>query len=202
MIKLLYTAFTIASYIWLFDSREKILKFVCDEIIELDFCRAIIIIDDNAEYYRVKNAENVLNCEYIRYQPKSFYFVEKENMICAPLSSNSAVYVFLNQYNEEIGQIFQDLFFVVRKALEDLEIRKKKEELLNRIRENLTQFQYLADKLRNPLAVIYCVLEVKEELGMEKLCSRIMESAERIKKVLDELSQHELQTMQLTRTIF
>lgn len=202
MMKLLYTAFTIASYVWLFDSRERILRFLCDEIIELDFCRAIVVIDDNAEYYRVKNAENVLDCEYIRYQPKSFYFVEKENMICAPLSSNSAVYVFLNQYNEEIGQIFQDLFFVVRKALEDLEIRKKKEELLNRIRENLTQFQYLADKLRNPLAVIYCVHEVKEELGMDKAWWRIIESAERIKKVLDELSQHELQTMQLTRTIF
>lgn len=202
MMNLLYTAFTIASYIWLFDSREKILKFVCDEIIELDFCNAIVIIDDNAEYYRVKNAENVLNCEYIRYQPKGFCFVEKENMICAPISSNSAVYVFLNQYNEEIGQIFQDLFFVIRKALEDLEIRKKKEELLNRIRENIAQFQYLADKLRNPLAVIYCVLEVKEELGIEKACLRIMESAERIKKVLDELSQHELQTMQLTKTIF
>lgn len=202
MIKLLYTAFTIASCVWLFDSREKILKFLCDEIIELDFCRAVVITDDDAEYYRLKNAEKVLDSEYLRYQPKNFCFVEKEGIICAPLSAKSAIYVFIDQYNEEIGQIFQDLFFVVRKALEDLEIRIKKEELLNKIKENLRQFQYLSDKLRNPLAVIYGVLEVVDELGMEKACLRIREGADRIKKVLDELSQHELQTIQLIRPIF
>ncbi|MCS7130153.1 MAG: hypothetical protein NZ872_01900 [Archaeoglobaceae archaeon] len=202
MIDLLFTAFTIASYIWLYDSREKVFRFLCDEIIELDFCRAIVVIDNENEYYRVKSGENVLNCEYLRYQPKSFCFIEKEKMIFAPISSNSAVYVFVTQYDEEIGQIFQDLFVVVRRALEDLEIRKKREELLNAVKENLKQFQYLSDKLRNPLAVIYGALEVKEELGLERVCLMIKENAEKIKKVLDELSAYELQTIKLTKTIF
>lgn len=202
MIDLLFTAFTIASYIWLYDDREKVFRFLCDEIIELDFCRAIVVIDNENEYYRVKSGENVLNCEYLRYHPKSFCFIEKEKMIFAPISSNSAVYVFVTQYDEEIGQIFQDLFVVVRRALEDLEIRKKREELLNAVKENLKQFQYLSDKLRNPLAVIYGALEVKEELGLERVCLMIKENAEKIKKVLDELSAYELQTIKLTKTIF
>ncbi|MDI9610099.1 MAG: hypothetical protein QXQ38_04520 [Archaeoglobaceae archaeon] len=202
MIDLLYTAFTVASYVWLYDSREKILKFLCEELIELDLCKAVVVIDNNTEYYRVKGGENVLKCEYLRYQPKNFNFIEKENMISAPLSTNSAVYVFLNQYDEEIGQIFQDLFLVVRKALEDLEIRKRKEELLNTVKENLNQFQYLSDKLRNPLAVIYGALEVREELGLEKVCLMIEESAQKIKKVLDELTECEVQTIKLTKKIF
>lgn len=202
MIDLLFTAFTIASYVWIYDSREKILKFLCDEISELDLCRAIVVFDNGAEYYVVKGEKNVMDCEYLRYQPKSFNFVEKEMLVTAPLSSSSAVYVFLNQYDEEIGQIFQDLFRVVGRALEDLEIRKKKEELLATLRENLKQFEYLSDKLRNPLAVIFGALEVRKELGLEKVCLMIEESAEKIKKVLDELAEYEIQTIKLTKTIF
>lgn len=201
MIDLLFTAFTIASYIWLHDTREKILKFLCDEISQLDLCRAIVIIDNGTEYYGAKSKE-ILGSDYLKYQPKSFNFVEKEMLITAPLSANSAVYLFVNQYDEEIGQIFQDLFRVVRKALEDLEVRKRKEELLNTVRENLKQFQYLSDKLRNPLAVIFGALEIRKELGFDMVCLMIEESAEKIKRVLDELSECEIQTIRLTKTIF
>ncbi len=202
MIELLFTAFTIASYVWLLDNREKILRFLCDEIGELEICRAIVVIDNGREYYRMKKGVRVLDCEYLRYQPKSFNFVEKEMLITAPISANSSVYIFLNQYDEEIGQIFQDLLRVVGRAIEDLEVRKRKEELLKTVRENLKQFQYLSDKLRNPLAVIFGALEMKYELGLEKACLMISESAEKIKRVLDELSECEVQTIRLTRTIF
>jgi signal transduction histidine kinase len=202
MMELLFTAFTIASYVWLLDSREKILRFLCDEIGELEICRAIVVIDGGREYYRMKKKVRVLDCEYLRYQPKSFNFVEKEMLITAPISANSSVYIFLNQYDEEIGQIFQDLLRVVGKAIEDLEVRKRKEELLKTVRENLRQFQYLSDKLRNPLAVIFGALEMKDELGLEKACLMISESAEKIKRVLDELSECEVQTIRLTRAIF
>lgn len=205
MIELLFTAFTIASYVWLLDNREKILRFLCDEIGELEICRAIVVIDNGREYYRMKKGVRVLDCEYLRYQPKSFNFVEKEMLITAPISgmsANSSVYIFLNQYDEEIGQIFQDLLRVVGRAIEDLEVRKREEELLKTVRENLKQFQYLSDKLRNPLAVIFGALELKDELGLEKACLMISESAEKIKRVLDEFSECEVQTIRLTRTIF
>lgn len=201
MMDLLFTSFTIASYIWLYDTREKIIKFFCDEIFELDLCRAIVVIDGKNEYYKVKD-ERILDCEYLRYHPKGFQFVEREMMVTAPLSQNSAIYVFVKYYDEEIGQIFQDLFSVVERALEDLEFRKRKDELLNTVRKNLKQFQYLSDKLRNPLAVIFGALEVQEELGLEKVCFMIKESAEKIKKVLDELGKCEMQTIELTKTIF
>ncbi|MEM0088437.1 MAG: hypothetical protein QXD49_07455 [Archaeoglobaceae archaeon] len=203
MIPLLLTAFSIACYIWLFESKDKIFNFLTEELVQLEECKAVVVIDENAEYYRIKEeSERVLNCEFLRYQPKGFCFIEKEKMISAPITRQSAIYVFLKEVDEERLQVFQDLFQVVRLACENLEFRKKKEEIILALKESLEHFQFLADKLRNPLAVIFGALEIKEELGVEKTCALVENGAERIRKILDELSNHELRIREISKFIF
>uniref|UniRef100_A0A7J2TKI3 Signal transduction histidine kinase dimerisation/phosphoacceptor domain-containing protein n=1 Tax=Archaeoglobus fulgidus TaxID=2234 RepID=A0A7J2TKI3_ARCFL len=197
---LLYTAFSIASYIWLFDSKEKIFQFICDELMQLDICRAVIIIDECTEYYRIKDSR-VLECEFLKYHPKTFSFVEKEMLISSPIMANSAIYVFLWKSDEEILQIFQDLFQVVRLACENLEFRKKREEIILVLKEILKHFQFLADKLRNPLAVIFGAIEVKDEIGADRAFFLVKEGAERIERILEELSDCETRFRNISRTI-
>lgn len=202
MIPLLLTAFSIACYIWLFDSKEKMFNFLTEELIQLEECRAVVITDENAEFYKIKEDKNVLNCEFLKYQPKGFCFVEKEKMVSAPITPQSAIYVFLNDCDEEKLQVFQDLFQVVRLACENLEFRKKKEEIVLMLKRSFEHFQFLADKLRNPLAVIFGALEIKEELGIEKACALIENGARRIKDILDELSEHEARVREISKFIF
>ncbi len=201
MSSLLLTAFSIACYIWLFESKEKILNFLIDELIQLEDCRAVIVIDEDAEYYKIKD-ERVINCEFLKYQPKSFCFVEREKMISAPITPGSAIYVFLNDCDEEKLQIFQDLFQVVRLACENMEFRKRKEEIILVLKRSLEHFQFLADKLRNPLAVIFGALEIKEELGVDKAWALVENGAERIKDILDKLSEHEARVREISKFIF
>ncbi|MFN3384636.1 MAG: hypothetical protein ACK401_07055 [Archaeoglobaceae archaeon] len=202
MSSLLLTAFSIACYIWLFESKEKIFNFLIDELIQLEECRAVIIFDEDAEYYKIREDGRVINCEFLKYQPKSFCFVEREKMISAPITPRSAIYVFLNDCDEERLQIFQDLFQVVRLACENLEFRKKKEEIILVLKRSLEHFQFLADKLRNPLAVILGALELKEELGVDKTCELVENGAERIKDILDKLSDHEAKVREISKFIF
>ncbi|HID43551.1 MAG TPA: hypothetical protein EYP30_07250 [Archaeoglobaceae archaeon] len=56
------------------------------------------------------------------------------------------------------------------------------------------QFETSADRLRNPLAVIMSSLELKDELGSEKVIETVEEMARRIKKELDEMREEEIKT--------
>lgn len=201
MSSLLLTAFSIACYIWLFESREKIFNFLIEELTQLELCKAVVIIDEDAEFYKIKEDKSILDCDFLKYQPKTFCFVEKEKIISAPITSKSAIYVFLNEYDEEILQVFQDLFQVVRLACKNLEFGRKREEIILALKKSLEHFQFLADKLRNPLAVIFGALEMRDELGIDKTYALIEESAEKIKMVLDELSDHELKVKEILKFI-
>ncbi|MCX8000402.1 MAG: hypothetical protein N3A69_15855, partial [Leptospiraceae bacterium] len=169
--------------------------------IQLDLCRAVFVIDE-IEYYRIKEGEKVLDYEFLNYQPKNFYFIEKEKVISAPISPQSVIFIFLKDYDEEVLQVFQDLQQVVRLACENIEFRKKKEKIIEVLKESLEHFQFLADKLRNPLSIIFGALEIKDEVGIEKACIFVKEGAERIRNILDELSDHEGRIKNISKTIF
>ncbi len=57
--------------------------------------------------------------------------------------------------------------------------------------ENFSHFEYIADKLRNPLTAIVGYLEVKEDIGYENAFEGIRLQTERIGKVLDNLKKQE-----------
>jgi tRNA nucleotidyltransferase (CCA-adding enzyme) len=85
--------------------------------------------------------------------------------------------------------------------LKPLKVEKEKEKALRLIMENLENFEELADKLRNPLAVIKGYLEVREEVPESEFIRNISEHAAKIEKILDELRIKELQTYEMKKAL-
>jgi len=59
------------------------------------------------------------------------------------------------------------------------------------ISENLSQFEYLADKLRNPIAIALGYLEIIDEVGTEKALSEIKNQLNRMMETIEELRRQE-----------
>jgi len=117
-----------------------------------------------------------------------------------PYSKTSTIYFFLKSRNnicEETLQVLKDIVFVLSKALDNLETKLKLEAAFNQLQANLNHFQYLADKLRNPLAVILGVTELEGEIDCKKAFNLIRNSGLKIKKVLDEMRDAEMTTVRL-----
>ncbi|WP_290623212.1 hypothetical protein [Archaeoglobus sp. UBA231] len=200
--EMLFTAFTFSSYIWIYNSREEMIKFFADIVFDNELCTAVVISDKTGEYYRMD--EDVMSCKYLNYQPKRFGFVNVKECSCKnfnhkylltiPICENSAVYLFLTENYEEIVQILKDMTVVLSRAIEHFENRKAVEGMVKRLEANLEYFQFLADRLRNPLAVILGVTELENEIGLGKGIKMIRESAEKMKKVLDDLGDAEIST--------
>ncbi len=77
--------------------------------------------------------------------------------------------------------------------------RKDRIELVNKLLKNLSQFEFLADKLRNPLAIIKGLLEVREDLNNDYIFKTIEEQVERMEKTLDSLNEAEERTYNLAK---
>jgi len=110
--------------------------------------------------------------------------------------------VFLKEQDEEYIQILKEMTVVLGRALEFLEVQKEKEEVLKRLRSNLQQFQFLSDRLRNPLAVIQGVAELVDELSPEKAFEMVKKSAEKMKEALDSLTEAEVSSINLYEEVF
>ncbi len=200
LIDFLSTAFVVSSQIWTMDSREKMLRFVCEQICELEACTAVIIADRSGEYVRAK--EDVFFCEWLRYLPRALTIVRKERckcrvehdlMLAVPLD-DAAAYVFLKNVPEECLQVLKDLFIVVSKALEARRAEEEKRAAMFRLRRNLEYFAFLSDRFRNPLAVILGVVELKEDFEVDRAFLLIRDSAMKMKEILDRLSEEEVKT--------
>ncbi len=200
---LLFTAFTISSQVWMFGSRESMIEFFCDQLSELGCCKAVVISDKTGEYYRMN--ENVLSCRYLNYQPKIPSVIRAEYCDCegvnhsillmVPYDEKSAVYVFLTAVSEEGLQILKDTASVLGRAIESLETHREKKRAIGQLMENLRQFEMLSDRLRNPLAVIMGLVELEGEIDERKAFRMIGESAVKIKRILDELTDSEVRTI-------
>ncbi|MEM2069843.1 MAG: PAS domain S-box protein [Archaeoglobaceae archaeon] len=102
--------------------------------------------------------------------------------------------------DEEIGlfdTISKDMS-IAMKALFDEKIR---ENVLKVIMQNLEHFESLADKLRNPLAIIMGLLEVREEVNFERILNEIEAQATKIEKILDELRMREILTYEMKKML-
>jgi len=69
----------------------------------------------------------------------------------------------------------------------------------NLLLENLDQLEALADKLRNPVAIISGFLEIRDDIGHERAFEEIEKQLERIKEILDELRLQETLTYFILR---
>jgi len=203
--ELLLNAFIFSSNVWMFKSRDEMIEYFCDHVIECDICTAVVVSDESGEHYRIN--ENVLKCRYLNYIPRVFSLVNAEYCECEdvmhklllsiPVSNRTAVYIFLKDSDEEAVQILKDMATVLSGAIENLEIKIELSAMVSRLKANLEHFEYLSDRLRNPLSVIIGVCELKDAIDTEKAFEMVRESAEKIKSVLDNLADAEVKSKEM-----
>lgn len=105
------------------------------------------------------------------------------------------------RFTEEELRVISTIAQDVSMRLKALKVEKERERALKLIMENLEHFEELADKLRNPLAVIKGYLEIRDEVSEEEVIKNIWEHANRIEKILDELRFKELATFQMKKIL-
>ncbi len=207
---LLFVAFTFSSQVWMFSKREEMIEFFISRVFENELCTAVVVSDKTGEYYRMD--EDIMTCKYLSYLPKTFNFVNSKECRCKnvkhkllimiPILKGSAVYIFLSEESEEVTQIFKDMAVVLARAIENLEAKETVYAMVRRLERNLEYFQFLADRLRNPLSVIMGVAEMVDDFGIEKGLEMIKENAERMRRVLDDLSDAEVLTKKMCEDNF
>jgi len=63
----------------MFNSREKMLDFFCDQVFENESCTAIVVSGKTGGHHRM--GENVMSCGYLRYRPKVFNIVYTKKVV-------------------------------------------------------------------------------------------------------------------------
>ncbi len=124
-----------------------------------------------------------------------------------PLKYGKKVYGFLavlppGELNAEGLQQLHNIARNISVALRYMDIAEECEIAFRQIKKNLEHFEFLADKLRNPLAVIKGYLEVREEFDdYEKIFREFEVQVERMEKILEELAEEEAKTYELERML-
>ena len=104
-------------------------------------------------------------------------------------------------FTEEEVSILTSISRDVSYALKSLKAEREREAALRVIIENLSQFEHLADKLRNPLAIIKGYLEIRENFSFEDFARKVEEQASRIEVILDDLRAREIVTYEMKKIL-
>lgn len=102
--------------------------------------------------------------------------------------------------SEEIN-ILLDLADDLAFAIKAIEVEKERGVALRQLRENLEQFEYLADRLRNPLAIMKGYMELRSEVSTDKVLEMIDVQINRIHRILDDLRRREKKTFKLKEAL-
>ncbi len=106
------------------------------------------------------------------------------------------------EFPEEAVRQIIDIARNIGFALRYVEVMRDRELALMQLRKNLEKFETLADKLRNPVAIIKGYLEVRSEIGSdEKVFNEIEKQTCRIENILDELAEEETKTYLIDRLL-
>ncbi|RLG16557.1 hypothetical protein DRN63_04050 [Nanoarchaeota archaeon] len=129
--------------------------------------------------------------------------VGRKVVLAAPLCYKRRVYgaiaLVADTFEEEEVQYILDVARNLGLALRHLEVTREKERAFEQIKKNLEQFEMLADKLRNPLAIMKGFIELKSQLDHGKIFSELENQISRIEEYLDQLSTEELRTIELEK---
>uniref|UniRef100_A0A7J2TKJ1 histidine kinase n=1 Tax=Archaeoglobus fulgidus TaxID=2234 RepID=A0A7J2TKJ1_ARCFL len=104
-------------------------------------------------------------------------------------------------FNDDELKVLSSISQDISMRFRTLKLEREKEITFDAIIKNLEQFEMLADKLRNPLAVIKGYLEIKDEIGNEEIIEKISKEIDRMEKILDELRYRELATFELKKIL-
>ncbi|MFP4558193.1 MAG: PAS domain-containing protein [Archaeoglobaceae archaeon] len=102
--------------------------------------------------------------------------------------------------SEELSLIYE-LAGDLALALKAIEVEQKRNEALDKMRENLEYFEYLADRLRNPLAIMRGFIDVKEDVGTDRTFREISKQINKMNRILDNLRIKEEETFRLRESL-
>ncbi len=203
-------------------NRERLLKHVCRKITKYGEFRACLVAyekEGRMEFITAGSGvvrEAVKSCRIIKTLTSKMgkYVVKCGNRECRKcLPSRKFADIVLLSFplrcgkvygtliilsdrvvEEEERRILSDTAKVVGIALNQIELAEEKEIALKQIRRNLEQFEMLADRLRNPLAVIKGYLEIRDLVDKENIFIEIEKQVRRIEDTLEELASEEVRT--------
>ncbi|MBO8178944.1 MAG: PAS domain S-box protein [Archaeoglobus sp.] len=130
--------------------------------------------------------------------------LNKAKSLAVPIKHNGNVFGVLVLCNlgsltdEEI-KILEELGTNLGFAISSYRAERDRKIAFNLLLENLNQLESLADRLRNPVAIISGYLEIREDIGYERTFKEIENQVERINKILDDLRLQETLTYFILR---
>ncbi|AAB90824.1 PAS domain S-box protein [Archaeoglobus fulgidus] len=131
--------------------------------------------------------------------------VDGKEVLILPISNgriSGVIMVFSEKgFSEEEISVLEAIGKDVKFAFKSLKIEREKEAALKVIMENLSQFEHLADRLRNPLAIIKGYLEIRENFSFDEFAKRVEEQVCRIENILDELRAREIVTYEIKKLL-
>lgn len=143
--------------------------------------------------------------KYIQFDEIRLEKVGDSDAVIMPISNgviSGIMLVFSDSgFTEEEVSILASISRDISYALKSLKAEREKEAALRVIMENLSHFENLADRLRNPLAVIKGYLEVRENFSYDDFARKIEEHANKIEKILDELRAREIVTYEMKKIL-
>lgn len=99
-------------------------------------------------------------------------------------------------FEEEEVKVIKNLF---RSVFREKKLEEERKELVKRLTTNIKHFESLADRLRNPLAVIKGYLELRKEFDHEYVFEKIERQIEKMESFLDQVSEAEIATRKILR---
>lgn len=96
-------------------------------------------------------------------------------------------------------EIFSSMGEDLSYAIYSKEVERQRVEALNQLKSNLAHFEYLSDRLRNPISVILGYLEMWDELGSQQVLKVVEEQTKRMMKILEELRKEEVGTYDILK---
>ncbi|WP_202318486.1 PAS domain S-box protein [Archaeoglobus neptunius] len=130
--------------------------------------------------------------------------MSRAKSLAVPIKHNGNVYGVVVLCS--VGNLSDDELKILEKLGENLgfaitsyRAERDRKIAFNLLLENLEQFESLADKLRNPVAIISGFIEIKDDIGCERVVKEIENHAGRIKEILDELRLQETLTYFILR---
>lgn len=125
--------------------------------------------------------------------------LSKTKSLAVPIKHNGNVFGVLVLCNlgsltEEERATLEDLGINLGFAISSYRAEKDRKIAFNLLVENLNQLESLADRLRNPIAIISGFLEIRNDIGHERTFKEIEKQIERINRILDDLRLQETLT--------
>lgn len=203
------------AWIGFVEEESKTIRPVAKAGYERGYLESIKVTWDDTEYgkgpvgkviktgrpYIMKNILNDPNFEPWRKEALERGYI---SMASFPIAHEGKTYGILNVYSnqkdafdEKEVNLLKGLADDIGYAIRNIDIKKEKEAAMDQIAENLKHFDLLADKLRNPLAIIQGYLELRDEFGEEIVFAEISKQVDRMMKILNELREKEKETYRL-----